>query len=103
MTDLLSIVFIIGASLLDLAEAWSLAIIAVVVVIDLAVGRRVRAFMWFGVLQIAGLGLGYAWVVRVGLQQDVSGPYAAAFLIGAWCILAVAFHTVFVIRQIMRR
>lgn len=101
MTEILSTVFIIGAALVDSLEAWVLVLMVLVIVIDLIAGIRRKPLMVFSFFQVAGLVAGYLWASQVALKQDVSGPYAWAFVVGFWCVFAVIFHIAMVLIRLM--
>lgn len=94
MTDLLSVVFLLGASLTDTPEVWILVLIGFVILFDFWVGLRKPYFLTFGLLQLAVVVSGYIWATGVAAKQDVSGPYAWAFVIGAWLIVTFLFHSI---------
>ena len=97
-----SLLFGVGAALLDVAEQWSLAVFATVILFDLALGRRNRWFLGFAAFQICGLAVGYVWTLRMFQQQDVSGPYAAALVTGAWILVALAVHLAWLANIVLR-
>lgn len=92
MTEILSAVFTIGAGLTDRLDVWVLGLMGLVIVVDFIVGIRRKLFLTFSIFQVVGLVAGYIWTYSMALQQDVSGPYAWAFVVGTWCIVAVLFH-----------
>ena len=103
MTEVLRTIFIIGARLTDTLEVWVLGLMGLVIVFDLIVGIRSRPFLAFSIFQIVGLGAGYLWASWMASQQDISGPYAWAIGVGAWCISTVLFHVAHTIVVLISR
>lgn len=97
MEKILSIVLNVGATLTGTLEAWVLALMAIVLLIDLIFGIKRRQFLIAGLLLFIGLVGGYFWTSSMAQHQDVAGPYAWAFVVGFWFIFAAIFHILIVL------
>lgn len=93
MAEVVSFVFTVGAALTDSLEVWVLALMGLIIGVDLLAGRRLKPLLFFGIAEAAGLVGGYFWASHTAHEQDVSGPYAWALVVGVWCILTVLTHT----------
>lgn len=91
-TDELSSVFLVGAFLTDKLEGWEFVLFAAVIAFDVWIARKSKIFLSLAVSQIFILLIGYLWALSVARDQDVSGPYAWALVVGFWCIFAALTH-----------
>lgn len=103
VSEALSMIFIVGAGIADILESWTLALFAMVIALDVFVGRRNKYALAFSFFQCLGLVAGYFWVISATQKQDVAGPYAWAFVVGAWFIAALLFHICLLVSIFVRR
>ena len=90
---------LIGGGLSSLLGPWILGLIAGVFLFDLWLGLRDRRLLVFAGLQAVGLIAGYAWMVSVGREMDVAGPWAWAMVVGGWALSCLGFHAWFLMAR----